>query len=388
MFEYHPFADADEETFRNVLFHTLNVPLDYWTKFAERMGRENFRVLRQAGRLIGGLGVYPMGLWFGGRVVPAGGIALVGVAPEHRRQGAAGFLMRENLRELRAGGVPLAALFASSQAVYRSVGYEQAGSRCTYELPLSNIGLEDREVPMHAVALSSSAPFEALYRRRATNSSGHIERSPGLWQRILAGRSDVQYGYLIGAASDPEGYVIYYQEDGGDQPIRIVVRDLCALTPRAGRRLWTFLADHASVCRSVSWPGPAGEPLLALVGECKSTPVRVNRWMLRIVDVEQALRQRGYAADVSAEVHLDVSDDVLPDNAGRYVLNVERGAADVKRGGRGELRCGIRGLAPLYSGLFSPPALQQLGWIDGPREALSSAARAFAGPEPWMPEIF
>jgi predicted acetyltransferase len=70
------------------------------------------------------------------------------------------------------------------------------------------------------------------------------------------------------------------------------------------------------------------------------------------------------------------------------VLNVERGAADVKRGGRGELRCGIRGLAPLYSGLFSPPALQQLGWIDGPREALSSAARAFAGPEPWMPEIF
>lgn len=388
MFDYRPFAPQDDETFRNVLFHALNAPHEIWPAFAERIGRENLRVLRQGERLIGGLCVYRMGQWFGGKVVPSGGVALVGVAPDCRRQGAARFLMRSLLEELRSDGVPLAALFASSQAVYRAVGFEQAGSRCVHELPLTNIGIEERELPVHAVALASSEPFERLHRRRAELSNGHIERSPGLWQRVLHLKDKVQYGYVIGESSDPEGYLIYYQESGNSQATQVVVRDLCALTCRAGRRLWSFLADHGSICSSVTWPGPANDPLLAHVAECKWTPVKVLRWMLRIVDVEQALVRRGYGSGVSESLHIEVRDDLLPANSGRYVVSVREGRADVQRGGRGELRCDVRGLAPLYSAMFPPVTLQRLGLLEGPESAIAAAARAFAGPEPWMPEIF
>jgi len=388
-FEYQRFVDPDDDTaFRDVVAHALNLPHDVWPLFAERIGRENLRVVRHSGRLVGGLGTYQMGHWFGGRSIRCAGVAAVGVAPEFRRQGASRGLLRRMLEEQRAAGVPLAALYASSQAVYRAVGFEQAGSWNRYELPLTNIRVGDRELPMHSVPLSSPEPFTALCRQRAESSNGQLDRTPGLWQRILNHRLKPQYGYLIGELAAPEGYVIYLQEGGVWEASKIEIRDACIRTARAARRLWTFLADHGSIVSSVNWYGPAIDPLLALVGECKFTPVQVFRWMLRIVDVERALAARGYPADVSAELHFDVTDVLLPANTGRYVLQIRDGAPEVHRGGRGDLRCDVRGLAPLYSSLFTPQTLQTLGWLEGPPHALRNAAHVFAGPEPWMPEIF
>ena len=45
--------------------------------------------------------------------------------------------------------------------------------------------------------------------------------------------------------------------------------------------------------------------------------------MLRVVDVAAALSLRGYSPGVTGEVHFDVTaDEVLPENAGRWVLRV------------------------------------------------------------------
>jgi predicted acetyltransferase len=87
-------------------------------------------------------------------------------------------------------------------------------------------------------------------------------------------------------------------------------------------------------------------------------------------------------------VHLDVSDPLIAENAGRFVLSVRDGAATVEPGGRGDVRCDVRGLAPLYTGMFRPAELSRMGWITGSAEAIAAAARVFAGPEPWMPEYF
>jgi predicted acetyltransferase len=85
------------------------------------------------------------------------------------------------------------------------------------------------------------------------------------------------------------------------------------------------------------------------------------RWLTRIVDVPQALAARGYPKDVSGEVHLEIHDDLLPANHGRFLLRVDEGQAEVTAGGRGSLVTDIRGLAPLYSGFLPPRTLQSLG---------------------------
>jgi predicted acetyltransferase len=111
-------------------------------------------------------------------------------------------------------------------------------------------------------------------------------------------------------------------------------------------------------------------------------------WMLRIVDVPGALKARGYSPGLTAEVHLSVRDDVLPHNHGRFVLQVADSRASVQRGGDGTLHVDIRGLAAMYSGHLSPAELKAAGYLDGPDEDLAAATAIFAGPTPWMPDIF
>ena len=92
-----------------------------------------------------------------------------------------------------------------------------------------------------------------------------------------------------------------------------------------------------SIIDEVHWIGPPTDPFLAVTDECKFTQSKLLRWMLRIVDVEKALEQRGFDPTLKEELHLEVHDDLLPENAGRYVLNIEQGHCTVTRGGRGDL---------------------------------------------------
>ena len=387
---YAPLCDAaDEDTLRDLLSQSLNVPHDRWPFLLNVIGRENLRVLRRSGRIIGGLGIYRMGQWFGGRPVPCGGISVVGIAPEERARGAAVFLMRAALEELHENGTALSSLFASTQRLYRRVGYEQSGNRHYHELPLSAIGEMGRPLPVVSVGVGDSQPFEEQTRQRARITSGNLERTAGLWQRILSFPDQTVYGYLIGDVAAPEGHIIYYQKSDQPGPFNLCVRDMLALTRAAARTLWAFIRDHRSVAESVIWFGPANEPLLNLTEECRMQRSRFDhRWLLRIVEVRKALETRGYPEDAAGELHVDIQDDLLSANHGRFVLSVADGRGEVRPGGRGDLRTDIRGLAPLYSGLFTPAVLRMTGQIETDDRTLATAARLFAGPEPWMAEMF
>jgi predicted acetyltransferase len=389
-FKYRPLLPDEETEFFAVTAQALTIDVSAsWTGvFTQRIGAENLRAVLHDGQLAGGLGIYRMGQWFGGRTIPCGGVSVVGIAPEFRGRGLARFALRSLLEELHADGTPLACLFPSTQQVYRSVGFEQAGSRCRYKLPLSSIGLSDRDLPVTRIDPQRCAElFAATAEQRARRSNGNLQRTPGLWQRITQHPDKTSYCGVIGPMDAPQGFVSYRYEECGEQST-VHVHDMAAVTPAAVRRLWTFLADHRSIPTHVTWSGPPTEPLLLAAQECKRTPVEMLRWMLRIVDVKGALQARGYPPDVRGEVHFDITDDLLPRNSGRWVLQVSDGNACVASGGNGEFRLDIRGLAPLYSSFLPPDALRSTGLIDCGDDALAIATRIFAGPEPWMPEIF
>lgn len=73
-------------------------------------------------RTIGGLAVYHMSQWFGGKTLPMAGIAAVGVLPEHRGQGVANRLLTQTIQELHSQQISISALYPATQAPYRKVG--------------------------------------------------------------------------------------------------------------------------------------------------------------------------------------------------------------------------------------------------------------------------
>jgi len=357
-----------------------------------RVGRDNVRVVRDGATVVGGLVLIPMGQWFGGRSVPMTGVAAVAVLPEHRGRQAATELMRGAVREMRAAGTPISALYPATQPLYRAVGYERAGVEYRTEVQAQSMRGGDRTATLRAATAADEPAIDECERRRARAGNGCLDRGPYVWERIRRPRVGAVSGYVVDGDAGVEGYVYYVTREVtvGHTDFALWCPDVAATTARAARRIVGFFADHASMTGEIGWRGSPGDPLLAVLREQHAVTVKAwNTWMLRIVDVASALAARGYAPGVAGEIHLDVvADEVLPENVGKWTVRVGDGGAQVERGGRGAVRCGIRGLAALYSGFQSANDLRASGFVEGDDASIAAASAVFAGPTPWMADHF
>jgi len=381
-------SPEDAQPLGSILDQCFNSPPGTSESYFNRIGLENFRTISQAGQLAGGLAIIPMGQWFGTECVPMAGIAAVGIAPEYRGSGAAIALLQNTLKELHAKGVPISALYPATQRLYRKAGYEQGGSYCAWEIPTESIQLKERLLPLHPVADLNPEVLRSLYQQQAKLTNGYLDRNQAIWQGILkSDEKEAVYTYLIGSADHPEGYIIFTPHQTEDGSI-LQIRDWVVLTTAAARSLWAFLSDHRSQIQKVRWRGSIVDSLTLLLPEQTAKIRSVQRWFLRVVDVRKALEKRGYPSGIQTELHLEVQDNLLPENNGKFILSVLNGRGEVTQGGKGELKLDVGGLAPLYTGLFTAHQLQLAGQLEATETALSTATQLFAGASPWMPDFF
>ncbi|MBC7544406.1 MAG: GNAT family N-acetyltransferase [Candidatus Sericytochromatia bacterium] len=385
-----PLDETDVYRFGHLVSQSLGLPLAKVPEWTQSVGWRNLRLIYADDVVVGGLAVLPMAQWFGGKAVRMAGIAGVAVAPEHRGSGVGSRLMRVVLNELRETGLPLATLYAATQPVYRRVGFEPAGQHTRYEMPLTAIDVHDTSLTMQPISLVDLDTVTALHETRAALTNGQVRRNEYLWERLFRQQPDSPhaYGYLVMHGDRPEGYILYTHKPGGRLLHDITVRDVVALTQAAGRRIWTFLADHRSRVDTVSWTGPPNDPLLYLLAERRTRVIEHLPWMLRLVDVPAAMAGRAFPPQLTMDCQIEVMDETLGWNHGRFQLAIADGKAGVSPGGAGTVRITVNALAALYSSHLSPWDLRQLGMIEGPDAALLDLAVAFAGPAPWMAEIF
>lgn len=393
--EVRPPADEAEchvlaDLFR-LSFASFGQPPEFADRCIDFIGRENLRIARRGKRIVGGLGIYFFRQWFGGRSIASTGISNVAVSPEARGTGVGTQMMRAVVKQLHGLGVALSSLYASAYPIYRNSGYEPAGERHTLQLDVRTLGVQDRACGMRLLTDADREAVYALHRAYARRHHGNVERTPRQWKWIFDFATAPVYAYVIegaGRRGGLEGYVIYTEHHKPDATYDIKVRDHAFLTPAAGRRLLTFFGDHASVVRHVVYSGSQRDALLALA-RFEHVKVRLRLfWMLRVIDAAAALSQRGYAPGISAELHLEISDDLLPQNNGRFVLQISDGVGRVRKGGRGRLKLHVRGLAPLFTGHFSATQLALAGMLAGGEAEMALASAAFAGPPPWMGDSF
>ncbi len=354
-----------------------------WVKV---MGIENIRLIRQKKDVVGGLLIIPMEQWWGGESVPMTGIAGVGIAPESRGNGAALSLMQETIKELYANDVAISVLYPATQRLYRKLGYEQGGNFYGWEIPTQSIQIKKQPLPLKAVPTDSEI-FYKLYTKQAKNINGYLNRAKPIWHRIINPTKDTFYAYLIGSAEEPQGYIIFSQNSQEESTV-LRVRDWVVLTNAAAQTFWSFLNNHRAQIDKICWRGSVIDNLSLLLPE-ETPKIKFTKvWMLRVINVQKALSARGYHSGFETELHLEITDDLIAENNGKFVLSIAKGSGHVVKGGKGELKLDIRGLAPLYTGLFTPQQLKIAGKIDGTEEALSKATQIFTGNSPWMMDFF
>jgi predicted acetyltransferase len=375
-----PLRSDDWPHLQAILAHSFNVHAPGWELFRRRIGDAGFRVVEQDGVLVGGCGVYAMAQRFRGRDVPLAGVAGVGVAPHARGQGAARALMDAVLREQSERGVALAGLYPATQALYRRSGYEQAGRRVQYELPLASLSGFHFECPVAPVPEADRDRIVERYRP----AHGNLARTPAIWERIFDGPGVRRHAWTIGE----QGYVVLQHSPDGDPRFDLDVLDLRAPDGPTLRTLLAFFGGHRSLATNVRWFGEPDDPLLCFAPEPTWRTCQDQRWMLRIVDLRAALEARGWPEDAAGALHLRVDDPLLSRNHGRFVLEVEGGRAALRPGGAGRLALPAGSLGPLYSGFLSASTLAAWERAEGDPASLALADRLFAAPSPWMREMY
>lgn len=389
-------------------------------------GLQHMRVLREgsgsAARAAACLLRVPMAQFFGGQSVPMTGIAGVAVPPENRGQGHALEMMTAAVQEIAADGTALSGLYASTQTLYRQVGYEQGGHCFRIRLPLGSLHIKERSLGVRPVHDGDDAAIHAGYAQFATGFDGMLDRGEYVWRRVREWRDHAYTGWcvvressdasaagthqagqaasLAGTADESiEGYVFLRQERKDTGKHDLLISDIAFTTPAAGRRLLGFLSDFATMGEDavISQAGSI-HPLLTLLPTQKYAVERREYWMTRITNLPAAIAARGFAPGVRSRITIEVTDEQVAANHGRWTIEVNGGRGTISRERAGSaarsrktrpaLRCTIGGLVPLYTGLYSPRQAVLCGLVEGDAATLDAAGAVFAAGSPWMADFF
>ena len=389
-YDYSALASEQEATqCSEVMGQSFVVDPKQELDYLHEVGLSRVRVVRWHGEIVGGLALLPMGQWFGGRRVAMTGVGSVAISPHLRGQGAATALMTSMIEELASQGVALSVLYPAVQALYQKVGYGFGGSRYTWQITTEHIDIRQPTLSCYPQKLQSPTPeWLSLQQAMAHLHNGCLDRHELLWKRLFRSPGEGRnYRYHIGSDHSPQGYLITYQERDS-RGTTLTIRDWAAPSLEAMRSLWTFLYEQRSQVETIQWAGGAVDPLALALPEQRASSTDQTHWMVRIVDLQQALTQRGYPRGIAGELHLGIEDPLIPQNNGKFVLEVRDGAGQLNPGGQGNLSCPIQQLAPLFTGMRSAQELHALGQLDASPETLPLATAIFSGPSPWMPDFF
>jgi predicted acetyltransferase len=281
--------------------------------------------------------------WWHGRTLPMAGIGGVVVAPEYRGRGVARQLMLAILERSAELHYPISALYPATVPPYRGVGWELAGSQHLVTVPAEALRtLAATPVPLRRVGPDDVPEILSVLRRfhTAARSSGPIEWDESEVRLWLT--EEQPFCHLA------EDGFLAYRWDGSD----FEVEELVAGSEATARALWSLVGSGSSIASTVKACIAPHDPLPRLTREFVVRPTEQKRWMLRLVDVPEALTARGYPAGVDIEVSLTVADRERPGNSGTWQLNVSKGVGRVERVADRPtaLRLGPRGLAALYAG--------------------------------------
>src|SRR6266568_1036745 len=409
-----PIGEDELDAFLNVDEHAFNT--SPWSDDDRRVGIDRFEFDRTLAAFddttpVGVTMCYSFRLSVPGQeVLPAAGVTFVAVLPTHRRRGVLSSLMRRQLADVRDRGEPLAILWASESVIYPRYGYGRASWYLGFTLRRgegtlagtapSGSGLRLRLAEPEAALPELAKVYDAVLPARP----GFLARSDAWWRRMVYDPAEQRHGasplhcLLAEDASGPRGYALYSGMDTWNDFLPenvLTVRELMAVDPAASAALWSDLLTRDLTSEFRVQRRPVDHPLLyQLADPRRARPQLSDGLWMRIVDLPRALAGRKYSSPV--EVVIEVRDEILPSNAGRWRLTTTTetsnglAATCVPASSAADLALDVTELGAAYLGGTRLGALAGGGLV---AELRPGAVRQLSAalswdPAPWCPQVF
>ncbi len=342
-------------------------------------------------------------LWMSvpGGQVPASGLTWVGVHPQHRRRGVLRRMIDHHFAEIAARGTePVSVLWAAEPAIYGRFGYGLAANGLRFTIPRGatlravpggeglRVRLENADVERHARVVDD------CYEQFRAAHPGAVSRGlPERAEQLLADPKEWRAGHerkKVLLVEDADGRVrataIFRRKEGWEDTgptgtVRVV--QAASLDAAATRLMWATLTDLDLMATVVTDVRAVDDPLLHLLVDLRAAKVTLSDALwLRVLDLPAALVARSYSRGV--DVVLEVSDDLVPANTGRWRLRCGAdgtGATCKRTEEPAALRLDVRDLGALYLGGQDLTQLVAAGLVEVLDEtAVLPTAQAFGWP--------
>jgi predicted acetyltransferase len=424
-----PISEAEFAAFYAVLEHAFNA--SYPTDEELRHDQAVFEFDRtlaafDGADMVGTATVLTFRMSVPGDCTTVAGVTAVSVLPSHRRRGILSSLMHRQLADIRDRGEAVAALFASEAGIYGRYGYGAATSELDLTIRRGE-GVLSTSAPTPAAGpgprWAGSVPRLRIAEPRDATAelakvfADVLDSRPGLparddrwWDHILwdpehrrSGSSPLRC-LIAEDDAGPRGYALFSAKPEWDDhglPCGVLqVRELMATDPSAHAALWNDLLSRDLVGEVRAPSRPADEPLLFLLADRRRARPRIadGLW-IRLVSVPDALTQRRYSCAV--DVVIEVADDLLPENAGRWRLRApgpedaagpaaSQRATCERTSAAADVILPVQSLGAAYLGGTRLGALAGAGLAEQARPgALAALSAALSwDPAPWCPTGF
>jgi predicted acetyltransferase len=333
--------------------------------------------------MVGTAAAFTFSMSVPGGDLPTAGVTLVGVLPSHRRKGILTKMMQSQLIDIHGRREPLAALWASEGTIYGRFGYGVATLQGGTDIERDRAGFRDDRGPagdMRLVRIEEAPKlFDPIYEEVRKSRPGMYSRSEDFW--VVHTLSDYPFmrhgaGPLFCAVHEtsgrPDAYAFYRVEHewSGMPASKLVVREALGVDAHATREIWRFLFGIDLIQRVQARSLPIDHPLQVMLREPRRLRQTIGDALwVRVVDIEQALRKRSFAA--AERVVIAIEDRLCPWNSGSWLLDTTGANVSVSRTeDPAEVALTPADLAAIYLGGFTLAQLVRAGRIE-PSDAVT-----------------
>ncbi len=353
-------------------------------------------VAELAGEIAGTACAFPTQMWLSGVPVSMGAVAAVTTHPRYRMRGVARAMMESLLHRMAENGLAISTLFPAEHTMYYRYGYAPAAIWHAYSISPQNLPYFEDVARVRDYRPDDCPALQSLYRgTQLSRCDGRLSRSVAWWKKFTA--EDQRVGsrkLVVFDDGGVEGYAKFSRV-----PDRVLkITEFVAHTDAAYRGLWAFIGAQAEI-DAIQYLAPPDDPIYHLLNTPTDSEGGNRGWifndifhatstfMLRVINLSQALTARFYPADLRGKHTLKINDPHLPQNSRPLTLRIVDGRAETHLADTApDIETDIVTFSQIYAGFIHPADARRLGKLAASEDAVAWLARAMAIRPLYMPQ--
>ncbi|MGX1114700.1 putative acetyltransferase [Streptomyces ambofaciens] len=328
--------------------------------------------------------------YFGGKPVPAALLGAGCVAPEYRGSHLSTRLISERLRPLQEQGAVLATLWTAATGHVQRMGWTAPVQAFSWAVPTDELRRSFTDAG-YDVTHGRTQHSDTLHRQIAARWNGPWQR-PAWWHTWQQAKHPglTTYEFRLPHHQVSGSLSVAFEHHSAEQ--RLVVHDFWADTAQAAAAMLAFLGRHNSRIPTIDFQRTALPPaplLLHHLHRTGSVTARSgNPWLLRVLDLREAVRLRGWPADAELALPIEVTNHAGGATT-RFHLRIHDGSGELESTSRsGHVTLTPGQFAVWYAGGYRTTAAALLSGVHGSPAAVRQLIRATSDQEPWMADHF